>query len=175
MRRTLLVFALAALAAAALTAGASAKEGGVELSSAPFGLGPGDPWNGTLTVFTLDGSTAAYSPSITITNLETGATETFPAQPAKVPTTDEAQSYGFRVVFPTAGRYRYTASDGVSDREYAYPIVQIVGDSAPTALSGPPATPEGGFPVWPLVASLGGAAALALFAFLAIRSRRFAH
>jgi hypothetical protein len=174
MRRTLLVFALAALAAAALTAGASAKEGGVELSSAPFGLGPGDPWDGTLTVYTLDGSTAAYSPSITIRNLETGATETFPAKAAKVPTTAEAQSYAFRVVFPTAGRYRYTASDGVSDREYAYPIVRIV-ESAPTLASGPPAAPEGGFPVWPLLASLGGAAALALVAFLAIRSRRFAH
>ena len=174
MRRTLLVFALAALAAAALTAAASAKEGGVELSSAPFGIAPGDPWDGTLTVFSPHGTDAAFSPSITIRNLDTGATQTFPATPSKGPANADMQSYDFTVVFPIAGRYRYTATDGVSDRDYAYPIVRIV-DPAPTALAGPPATPEGGFPLWPLVASLGGAAALALVAFFAVRRRRFAH
>ena len=174
MRRMLLVFALTALAAAALSAAALAKEGGVELSSTPFGTAPGDPWSGTLTVYTPDGSTTAFNPSITIRNLDTGATETFLAKPAKVPTTTEAQSYVFTVVFPTAGRYRYTASDGVSDRAYGYPIVRIV-EPTPTPVAGPTAAGGDGFPVWPLLASLGGAAALGLVAFLAIRSRRFAH
>jgi hypothetical protein len=174
MRRWFVVLALVAVAAAALTATASAKEGGVELSSTPFGIGPGDPWDGTLTVFSPGGTEAAFSPSITIRNLDTGLTQTFPATPSKAPAGTDTQSYDFTVVFPTAGRYRYTATDGLDDREYAYPIVRIV-DQAPATLAGPPATPEGGFALWPLVAGLGGAAALALVAFLAIRSRRFAH
>jgi hypothetical protein len=170
-----LVFALAALTAAALTTAAFAKEGGVELSSTPFGLGPGDPWNGTLTVFTLDGGETGFSPSITIRNLETGATETFAAKPAKTPSTPEAQSFVFEVVFPTAGRYRYTASDGVSDREYEFPIVQIVGSNPVVPAPGTSSGSAGGFPVWPLLGGLGGAMTLGLAAFLAIRARRFAH
>jgi hypothetical protein len=176
MRRLLLVFALAALAAAAVTTAAVAKEGGVELSSTPFGLGPGDPWNGTLTVYALEGSTADFNPSITIRNLDTGATETFAAQPAKAPPSPEAQSFAFTVVFPTEGRYRYTAADGVTDREYEFPIVRIVGSSnAVPAPGGAASDGTGGFPVWPLVGSLLGAMALGLAAFLAIRARRFAH
>jgi hypothetical protein len=177
MRRTLLVFALAALAAAALTAGASAKEGGVELSSAPFGLGPGDPWNGTLTVFSDTGFVGAVRPSITIRNMETGETQTFEATaPAKVPTTENTRSFAFEVIFPATGRYRYTATDGVSDREYEFPIVRIVGAESPATLN-TPATPtsEGSFPFWALIGSLGGAVALGLAAFLAVRSKRFAH
>ena len=173
MRRLLFVFALTAVGAAVLATGAFAKEGGVELSSTPFGLGPGDPWNGTLTVFSEDGSTAVASPTITIRNLDTGETQTFAAKPAKVPAAETTQSFRFEAVFPTAGRYRYTVSDGVSDREYEFPIVRIVGDS-PVPISGPPAGDTSGFPVWPLVGGLAGAAALAL-AGLALRSRRFAH
>jgi hypothetical protein len=175
MRRLLLVFSLAALGAAALATGAFAKEGGVELSSTPFGLGPGDPWNGTLTVFSEEGSNLdlVASPTITIRNLDTGETQTFAAKPAKVPTTETTQSFVFEAVFPTAGRYRYTVSDGVSDRQYDFPIVRIVGDSA-VPIAGPPAGDTSGFPVWPLVGGLAGAAALAL-AVLAVRSRRFAH
>jgi hypothetical protein len=175
MRRLLLVFALAAITTAALTTAASAKEGGVELSSTPFGLGPGDPWNGTLTVFSPEGSAASANPSITIRNLDTGETQTFAAKPAKVPTTRYEQSYVFEVVFPTAGRYRYTASDGVSDREYEFPIVRIVGSNPVVPVPGPASGSTGGFPVWPLLGGLGGAMALGLAAFLAIRARRFAH
>jgi hypothetical protein len=174
MRRTLLIFALAAMAAGALCAGAFAKEGGVELSSTPFGVEPGDPWNGTLTVYALDGSTQAYSPSITIRNLDTGATQTFAAEPAKGPSSPEAQNFVFSVVFPAAGRYRYSASDGVSDREYEFPIVRIVGPAA-TPIPGPTVGDTGSFPVWPLVGILGGAATLALAGLLVVRSRRFAH
>jgi hypothetical protein len=175
MRRLLLVFALAALGTAALATGAFAKEGGVELSSTPFGLGPGDPWNGTLTVFSADEAALNLKerPSISILNLDTGETQTFPTRPAKVPTTAHSQSFLFEVTFPTAGRYRYTASDGISDREYDFPIVRIVGD-APVPIAGPPAGDTSGFPVWPLVGGLAGAAALAL-AVLAVRSKRFAH
>ena len=178
MRRLFLMFVLAALAAAALSSGALAKEGGVELSSTPFGLGPGDTWTGTMTVFSVTGFNDPISPSITIRNLETGATETFEATgPAKVPTTEETRSFVFEVVFPTEGRYRYTASDGVTDRQYEFPIVSIVGSSAAVPVPGPSSVTEtgGAFPVWPLVGGLGGAMALGLAAFLAVRAKRFAH
>ena len=174
MRRLFLVFALAAVTAAGLTATAGAKEGGIELSSTPFGKAPGDPWSGTLTVYAPEGLTG-LSPSITIRNLDTGETQTFPAKPAKVPTTVGSQTFLFEVVFPAEGRYRYTASDGVTDREYTFPVVQIV-DPAPTPILGPTrSASESAFPLWPLVGGLGGATALGLAAFLAIRSRRFAH
>jgi len=175
MRRLLMIFALMAVAAAAVAATAAAKEGGVELSSTPFGKGPGDTWRGTLTVFAPEGLTEELSPSITIRNLETGETQTFAAQPAKVPTTPEAQAFVFEVIFPTEGRYRYTATDGVTDREYAFPVVRIV-DAEATPVLGPAArVSEGAFPVWPLVGGLAGAATLALGALLAIRRARFAH
>jgi hypothetical protein len=44
MRRTVTIFTLALLAAAALSTAALAKEGGVELSSVPTGINPGEPW-----------------------------------------------------------------------------------------------------------------------------------
>jgi hypothetical protein len=175
MRRLLVVFALTAVTAAALAATAAAKEGGIELSSTPFGKGPGDTWSGTLMVFTPEGLTEELSPSITIRNLETGETQTFAAQPAKVPTTPEAQSFTFEVVFPTEGRYRYTATDGVTDREYAFPIVRIVDHEATPALGPTARASEGAFPVWPLVGGVLGAATLALGALVAIRRARFAH
>jgi hypothetical protein len=178
MRRLLLLFVLTALGAAAFTAGAFAKEGGVELSSTPFGLGPGDPWNGTLTVFSDEGGfPGSLNPSITIRNLETGAEETFPVTtPAKEPSTENARSFVFEATFPTEGRYRYTVTDGVSGREYEFPIVRIVGSATlPVAASPPASTPDGSFPLWPLLGGLAGASALGAAAFFALRSRRFAH
>jgi hypothetical protein len=174
MRRLFLVLAFTAVTAAAVTATAAAKESGIELSSAPFGKAPGEPWTGTLTVFMPEES-ARLSPSITIRNLATGETQTFAAQPAKVPTTPEGQSFVFEVVFPTEGRYQYSAQDGVSDREYTFPIVRIAGPAA-TPVPGPttPAS-EGAFPLWPVVGGLIGAATLALGGLLAIRRARFAH
>jgi hypothetical protein len=177
MRRLFLVLCLTAVTAAALTATAAAKEGGIELSSTPFGKGPGEPWTGMLTVF-LPEQSARLSPSITIRNLDTGETQTFGAQPAKVPTTPEAQSFVFEVVFPTEGRYEYSAQDGVTDREYTFPVVRITG-SAATPVPGPatPVSPaaEGSFPLWPVVGGLAGAAILALAGLLALRRTRFAH
>ena len=75
MRRPFLVFALALLAAAALSASAFAKEGGVELSSTAGALGPGDPWTPSLTMIDEGGQLPANpKPGIRITNLETGRT-----------------------------------------------------------------------------------------------------
>jgi hypothetical protein len=173
MRRLFLVFALALLAAAALSVSALAKEGGVELSSTPGGLAPGDPWTPSLTLIDNGGQLPANAnPGIRITNLETGRTIDYPATP-----TDNPAVYTVRVVFPTPGQWDYAAYDGVTDRLYRYPATMIL---APTGTV--PATPsaaatadEASFRLWPLLGGLGGAGLLALGAFAAIRSRKFAH
>jgi hypothetical protein len=173
MRRLFLVFALALLAAAALSAGAFAKEGGVELSSTPGALGPGDPWTPTLTLIDNAGELPANAkPGITITNLKTGRTINYTATP-----TDNPAVYTVRVVFPTPGQWDYAAYDGVTDRLYEYPATTILAPegTVPATPKAAAAAQEGSFPLWPLLGGLGGAGLLALGAVAAIRSRRFAH
>ena len=145
MRRLLLVFALAALTAAAVTTAAFAKEGGVELSSTPFGLGPAIP--GT-----------ARSPSSRWTDPRprsappSRSSTSTPERRRRSPRSPrrfrrlQGQSYVFTVVFPTEGRYRYTATDGVTDREYEFPIVRIVGSSTHGAHPQASTGASGGFP-----------------------------
>jgi hypothetical protein len=173
MRRLLVVLALTLLAAGALSAGAFAKEGGVELSSAPSGLGPGDPWTPTLTLIDVDGRLpASAKPGITITNLVTGKTIDYPAIP-----TGDPGVYAVRVVFPEPGQWDYAAYDGVTDRLYKYPATTILPPKAAAPAVPKAAAPasEGSFPLWPLLGGLGGAAVLGLAAVVAIRSRRFRH
>jgi hypothetical protein len=170
MRRLLLVLALALVSAAAFSAGALAKEGGVELSSTPAGIGPGDPWTPTMTLIDVDGRLPADAkPGITIRNIETGRTIDYEATP-----TDSPGVYTVRVVFPTPGQWDYSAHDGVTDRTYEYPAATIL-PSKPVATAVPksPRADEGSFPVWPLAGGLGGAALLALAGLLVVRSRRF--
>jgi hypothetical protein len=175
MRRLLVVFGLALLAAAALSAGAFAKEGGVELSSTPTGLGPGDPWTPTMTLIDVDGQLPANAkPGIRITNLETGRTIDYAAVPLK----GKTGVYTVRVVFPTPGQWDYAAYDGVTGRLYEYPATTILAPKvAPPVVPGGAAThaDEGSFPLWPLVGGLGGAALLALAAVGATRRLRHAH
>jgi hypothetical protein len=63
----------------------------------------------------------------------------------------------------------------VTDREYEFPIVRIVGSNPAVPIPQGSAGASDGFPVWPLVGGLVGVMALGLAAFLAIRARRFAH
>jgi hypothetical protein len=173
MRRTLLVFALALLSAAAMSATAFAKEGGVELGSTPAGIGPGDPWTPSLTLIDNRGELPANpKPGIKITNLETGQTIDYPATP-----TDNPAVFRVRVVFPTPGQWGYAAYDGVSDRLYEFPATTILPPKESLPATPPPASAssEGSFPLWPLLGGIGGAALLSLAAFAVIRSRRLAH
>ena len=160
MRKLSVSLLLALAAAAALSAGAFAKEGGVELSSTPYGSKPGEPWSGTMT---LVGGTPellkAAKPSIKITNLGSGEQQTFAAEP-----TSQPHVFEFSVTFPEAGRYAVTASDGVTGRDYTYPPVSIQGTAAesPGAAPSKPgaaAVADDGFPLWPV---LGGALGLLL-------------
>jgi hypothetical protein len=172
MRRVLLALIFAVIGTALLPATAFAKESGVELSSTPFGTPPGGTWSGTLTVISDDNVAAQSKPTITIRNLGTGATRTFATKPAKVPTTPHSQSFVFSVVFPDAGRYRYTVRDGVTDREYDYPVVLITPADAPAAVPSGGDSNNRSIPVWPIIGGAGGAGLLALAAFVALRSRR---
>jgi hypothetical protein len=171
LRRSLIALALGLCAAALLASGALAKEGGVELSSTPYGTPPGGTWSGTLTVIGEPVLAGVVKPTIRLTNLDTGATRVFDTAPAKVPTTTESRSFVFRVVFSEAGRYSYTVFDGVTDREYTYPPVRIVGSEPVVPV--PSSGGEGSFPVWAPV--VGGIALLlaAGGAGLYARRRRF--
>jgi hypothetical protein len=173
MRRVLLVFALVLLAAAALSAGAFAKEGGVELSSTPGGVGPGDPWTPSLTLIDDGGQLPANArPGIRITNLETGRTIDYAATP-----TGDPAVYTVRVVFPTPGQWDYAAYDGVTDRLYEFPAATILAPKGTLSATPRPAAAadEGSFPLWPLLGGVGGAGLLALGGLVAIRSRKLAH
>jgi len=167
LRRSLIPFALAVCTAAVLASSALAKEG-VELSSTPFGTPPGGTWSGTLTVIGEPALTGVAKPTIRLTKLETGETRVFATKPAKVPTTAESRSFVFEVVFPTAGRYAYTVTDGFTDREYTYPPVRIVGSQPLVAV--PSSGGEDSFPLWAPVA--GGIALLLAAAGVSIFARR---
>jgi hypothetical protein len=155
LRRSLITLALGLVAAGALASSAVAKEGGVELSSTPFGTPPGGTWTTTITRISDTGNfPPGGNPAVTVTNLGTGEQQVFRSKPAKVPTTRTTQSFVVNVVFPKAGRYSYTVSDGITDREYTYPPVRIVGSD--TAIPVPTSGSDGSFPVWAPV--LGGIA-----------------
>jgi len=166
MRRLTVGFALALVATAVFAAAALAKEGGVELSSTPFGSQPGDPWTGTMTLVGGDEELLAQAkPAITIRNLASGEAENFYATHTK-----RADVWDFSVTFPEAGRYSVTVGDGVTGRSFSYPPVRIVD---PTVAPPSPAAEAGGsFPVWPLVGGLLGAFAAIGATMLLIRRRQ---
>jgi hypothetical protein len=167
LRRSLIALGLGILVAAALASSALAKEGGVELSSTPFGTPPGGTWSTGLTLIDVNGRLPADAkPALALTNLDTGAHAVITAKP-----TGEIGRYTLDVIFPTAGRYAYTVTDGFTDREYTYPPVRIVGSD--TVVPVPSSGGERSFPMWaPLVGGIAlllAAGAAALFA----RRRRF--
>ena len=167
MRRSLITFGLGILVAAALASSALAKEGGVELSSTPFGTPPGGTWSTGLALIDVNGRLPADAkPTLELTNLDTGGRTVIAAK-----STGQIGQYTLDVIFPTAGRYSYTVTDGFTDREYTYPPVRIVGSDPVVPV--PSSGGEGSFPVWaPLVGGIAlllAAGGAALFA----RRRRF--
>jgi hypothetical protein len=173
MRRTVTVFILALVTAAALSTAALAKEGGVELSSTPIGKSPGEPWITSLML--IDGTPemlAQAKPGIQITNLDTGRQIDYPANML----TKDKGVYTVRVVFPEAGTWVYSAYDGVTDRMYEFPAVEITGPAAAPTVKTPaakaPSSAGDGFPVWPLVAGLSAFALASAAAAVIIRRRQ---
>lgn len=172
MRRTVTIFTLALLAAAALSTAALAKEGGVELSSVPTGINPGEPWTTDLVL--VEGTPelrAQAKPGIQITSLDTGEQIDYPAAPGK-----GDGVYTVDVVFPEAGTWAYSAYDGITGRMYEFPAVEITGPTVvakpPVAATKSPSSAGGTFPVWLVVGGLTAFALAAAAAALLIRRRQ---
>lgn len=170
MRRFGIAFLLAAFPAAALTAGAWAKEGGIELSSAPFGTKPGEPW--TTELLLIGGPPellAQAKPGIAIRDRATGETIDYPAR-----ATGKPGVYTVRVVFPQAGRWTVEAYDGVTGGSYDFfGPVRIVGEAeaVPTAAASPR---KGSFPVLALAGGLSLLLAALAGAGYVMRRKRLA-
>lgn len=169
MRRFAVSFLGAVVAASFLAAGALAKEGGVELSSTPYGTNAGDPWS--TEIMLIEGTPEMVEqakPGIRIRSDKTGFTQDFAAKP-----TEKPGVYTVEVVFPDKGFWTYEAYDGVTDRAYEFPVVYIDGPAtAPVSPSVPTAGNTDAFPVWPFVG--GGIAFLLALAgaALVLRHRR---
>ena len=163
MRRTVTIFMLALLAAAALSTAALAKEGGVELSSVPTGINPGEPWTTDLVL--IDGT-----PEL-LAQAKPGEQIDYPAAPGKADGV-----YTVDVVFPEAGTWAYSAYDGVTGRMYEFPAVEITGPTVvakpPVAATKSPSSAGGTFPVWPLVGGLTAFVLAAGATALLIRRRQ---
>jgi len=164
LRRSLITLALSAVAALTLAGAALAKDGGVELSSTPYGTPPGGTWSTGLTIIDVNGRLpASAEPTMKVTNLDSGAQKIYSATP-----TGTIGKYTVDVVFPTPGRYAYSVTDGFTDREYTFPPVRIVGTGS--AVPVPSAGGDGSFPVWaPLV---GGIALLLVAGGAGVYARR---
>jgi hypothetical protein len=151
--------AVAAIATALIAAGTAGAGGwatvGVDPPFPPGGTGPGDTWDTTMTILQ-HGQTplTGLDPTITISDEETGTTETFAATE-----TDEPGVYAVSVVFPEAGQWRIVADSTFGDSGLTYGPVLI----EPASGTGGGGSDDG-FPVLPLVAVLSvllaGAAAL---------------
>lgn len=118
MRRSLIVVAVAALVyASTALAGNWAS---VKLSSSPKGLSAGEPWVVDITVLRhglASQPLCCVKPTVTIRRIAGDRsvsavleTRTFRAKP-----TNRAGRYRARVVFPTAGTWRYEVYDGFTE------------------------------------------------------------
>lgn len=152
--------------ATALIASSAASAGGwatVGLDPLPTGVGPGDTWNTDMTILQ-HGMTplTGLSPTITITEEETGLTEQFVATE-----TDAPGVYRASVVFPEAGSWNIVADSTFGDSRLTY---------GPVSIEPGPGTGVGAsgrdIPVLPLLAVLGALVVVVAGTFGVIRQRR---
>jgi hypothetical protein len=169
MRRALALTGLTFVAALALAAAAQAKDMSVALAeSAPTALAEGEDWNASLLVHGEPDMLREATPSIRITNTVSGASEDVAGARTSAKAADGQMIYAATVSFPSAGVWRYSLIDGVTDREYEGGTIQVgtPAAAATSAPSGPaqaavtPAGDDGGSSFWPLLA--GGVLLLVL-------------
>jgi hypothetical protein len=128
--------------AAVLVLPGGAAAGGfatVGLSSLPDGTPPGTPWHVTLTILQ-HGRTPLpdLRPAVSIRSADGKTTRTFAAKPA-----GKAGLYAADVVFPSAGRWRYTVADGFSQTHRFAPVAIGASRSVPVPGSQSGAGPGG--------------------------------
>jgi len=173
----LAIVAVAVAAVLVLPAGAAA--GGyatVGLGSLPDGTPPGTPWHVTLTILQ-HGRTPLRNvePTVVIRSAGGATTRTFAAKPAGKPGV-----YTADVVFPAAGRWRYTVDDGFSQVHSFAPVA--IGASRPVPIPGSqsgagpagasaPTTREGGSVGAALAAAVVAGLLAAGLAFVLLRRR----
>jgi hypothetical protein len=155
------------LAAVPTVAGGWATVG---VGSLPDGTRPGEPWLAELTILQ-HGRTPleGIHPTLTITNGE--ATRTFRAR-----ATSEPGVYRARVVFPTAGSWRYVVDDDFS-AHHTFGPVRIGGAKAastppPVAAATPPTSDGGGGFPWTALGAALAAGLVAAWIVVAERRRR---
>jgi hypothetical protein len=135
MRSVLVTVVVLLIAAASAFAGGFAT---VELRSLPDGTAPGEPWVVDMKVLAHGRSEAPVdelSPSVEVVKADGSARRTFPAKP-----TGQPGVYRARVVFESAGSWRYSIDDGYS-AIHSYPPVQVGAGSAPAQPAASPAQP----------------------------------
>ena len=161
MTRTL-IHALIGLLAAACALPTAAGAGGwatVGLEPMPDRVGPGEAWVVDLTVLQ-HGRTPLEGVHPTLTIRETGgATRTFRAT-----ATGRAGVYRARVIFPSAGTYRYEVNDDFSAVHRFGPV--RIGAAAPA-----PVEPSGGAGGLPIALPLAAALLAGLLGAWALRRR----
>jgi hypothetical protein len=114
MKRILLALAISL----ALPASAAAKGPHAIIDSGPEGLQPGEPWVTTLTLGEYGPSQTRHAkPRIILRS----RAHTFTARPGRT----AAGAYAVRVVFPSAGRWRYTVVD--RNHRFRFPVATIGG------------------------------------------------
>src|ERR1044072_2809876 len=119
MRRALALIGLTLAAAAVFAAAAQAKDMSVGLGqAAPTALAEGEDWNASLLVHGEPAMLREATPAIRITNTVSGASEDVAAARTKAKAADGQMIYAATVSFPSAGVWRYSLVDGVTDREY---------------------------------------------------------
>lgn len=169
---------LVSVVALSIASGAAAKSG-VELSSIPTNLGPGDPWLVDVRVYGDVGARAQSTPPpvVRIRNDEAGVVRTF--RSTRIPGT--VGVFEVTIRFPEEGLWQYGVRYG--GRLYEYdPIVIETPVAAPVSGSqggdpqpGPAlGTDDGGFPLWPVVAGSLAAALLGALGIARLRGRRLA-
>jgi len=152
---TLLLFAVLAAPA---SGGGFATTG---LSSLPDGVAPGEPWQVDVTVLA-HGRTPATNLKPAITIEQGTERRRFAAQPVG------PGVYRARVVFPSAGRWRYAVDSGYGVQPETFAPVDIQPRAeAPAAASGSPR--------WPLAIGAGLLAALAVALAMPRLHRRPTH
>jgi hypothetical protein len=159
----------ACLAAAPASAGGSATVG---VGPLPDGTRPGEAWLAELTILQ-HGRTplVGVEPTLTITKAEDTTTRTFRARPTSRPGV-----YRARVVFPSAGTWRYVVDDDFSAR-HTFAAVRIGGakaaGAAPAAVVPAPSAGDGGggFP-WVAIGAALAAGLVAAWIVVAERRRR---
>jgi YtkA-like len=139
------------LVATALAVAGGASAGGwatAGVNQPPDGIAAGAVWKANVKVLQ-HGRTPlnGVKPTITIRNVETGKSQTFPAKP-----TGESGVYAADVVFPSGGTWRYEIYDGFGQyggaRTHTFAPVEVAG----------PAGDTGGSLTW----TIGGSTVLAL-------------